>query len=341
MLKNNFFIRLTNWEFWPTGLVYFPVIIYYLWLALKSRSFFFFTVVNSEMETGGLFGTSKYKQLCFLPEHLKPITVLISKDESINNVIEHLKDEKISFPCIAKPDKAERGVGVELLHNGKDLENYLHQATSDFLIQEYITYPFEAGVFYYRFPGNISGEIPSIVLKEFLNVVGDGKSSIKELIHNSFRAKLTWEKQQIKLGVKAGLVPGNGEKVLLEPIGNHNRGTAFFNGNHLINEGLENIFSKISDHLPGFYYGRFDFKAPSLEAFCKGENIKILEVNGVNAEPAHIYDPSGSLWTAWKTLIHHWDIIYKISKKNKNKGIKPLGFSEALLHFKEWKKQKS
>lgn len=290
------------------------------------------------METGGLFGTSKYKQLKFLPDNLKPITIIVPPDESIPRLTERINFNKINYPCIAKPDKAERGSGVELLQNFNDLKNYLNKATSDFLIQEYISFPFEAGVFYYRFPNGKPGKIPSIVLKEFLNVVGDGKSSIKELMMKNFRAKLVWERQSKKTGFDPDFIPESNEKLLLEPIGNHNRGTAFLNGNHLINEQLESIFTKISNNLPDFYYGRFDLKAPSLEAFCRGEGIKILEVNGVNAEPAHIYDPTTPLLIGLQTLLKHWRIIYQISRINRISGIKPEKFLQVLSHYKEWKK---
>ncbi|MBA3901698.1 MAG: hypothetical protein H0X62_16100 [Bacteroidetes bacterium] len=338
MPGSNFFIRLTHWEYWPTKLVYFPVFIYYLWLAIKSRSFFFFDNVNPVMEAGGLFGTSKYKQLNFLSDNLKPKTILIHPGTFIGAVMEKLKREEITFPFIAKPDKAERGIGVELLHDLPGLEKYLKNVSFDFIIQEYISFPFEAGVFYYRFPDAKSGKIPSIVLKEFLSVTGDGISSINELMLKSERAKLVLKRQKIQLGNKINAIPAEGERMLLEPIGNHNRGTAFIDGNYLINENLEKIFNAIANQLPDFHYGRFDLKAPSLEAFCKGEQLRIVEVNGVNAEPAHIYDASTPILVAWRTLFCHWGIIYQISKINSAKGLKPAKLYSMLSHFREWKK---
>lgn len=340
MFKNNFFIRLTNWEFWPTAVVYFPVFFYYLWLAIKARSLFFFSSANPDMETGGLFGTSKYRQLIRLPEDLRPVMILVSPGLSVSAIVDQLRSKGISFPCIAKPDKGERGVGVEILKNETDLENYCQRSRSEFLIQELITYSFEAGVFYYRYPDEEKGKICSIVLKEFLHVVGDGKSSIVELTKKNYRARLVWKALQVRIGEKINSIPHKGEKIILEPIGNHNRGTAFLNGNYLISENLENVFTGISNHIPDFYYGRFDLRAPSLEAFIEGKQIKILEVNGVNSEPAHIYDPSAKLLDGWKTLFAHWRIIDRISKINRKNGFKPITFHEAFYHYREWKKSK-
>jgi hypothetical protein len=90
--------------------------------------------------------------------------------------------------------------------------------------------------------------------------------------------------------------------------------------------------------LPEYYYGRFDLKVPSLQDLCQGKNLKIMEVNGVNSEPAHIYEPETKLSTAMKTLLNHWKIIYEISKMNRKRGLSPQKFSDAWADFMERKK---
>ncbi|MEX2593137.1 MAG: hypothetical protein WD426_10190 [Anditalea sp.] len=177
-----------------------------------------------------------------------------------------------------------------------------------------------------------------MVIKEFLSVAGDGISSVEELIMKNDRALLVWGNLKRHLGEKVKIVLKLNEKKILEPIGNHNRGTKFLNGNKLINDELINILTSISSHLPDFHYGRFDLKAPSLEDFLKGKNIKILEVNGVNAEPAHIYDPSTMLYDGIKTLLAHWNLIYKISDQKRAMGYRPVTLKKAVCHYKEWKR---
>jgi len=110
-------------------------------------------------------------------------------------------------------------------------------------------------------------------------------------------------------------------------------------GNHLINSELLNFFDALSYQIPHFHYGRFDLKAPSEEDFMNASGIKFLEVNGVNAEPAQIYDPNARFWKGVRTLLWHWKIIYTISLENKKKGVKPVSFKVAWRHLKEWKKQ--
>ncbi len=336
-MKSNFLIRLTNWEFWATGFVHAPTVLYFSWLALKMRSIFFFSAVNPNIETGGLFGASKYRQLCFLPDDLKPKTVLIPVKSTLETVLTQLQQASINFPCIAKPDKAERGIGVALLNTKKNLTEYLQQNKTDFVLQTYIDYPFEAAVFVYRLPNAALFTIPSIATKEFLNVIGDGESTLKNLILQNFRAKLVWERLSQVWQEQLDNVPAKGEKIFLEPIGNHNRGTKFVNGNHLISQELELVFTKICANLPDFHYGRLDLRAPNVADFLEGNHIKIVEVNGVNADPAHIYDPNTSPLMGWKTLLAHWGVIYKISKNNIKNGAKTMSFKEAFTHYKAWK----
>ncbi len=49
-----------------------------------------------------------------------------------------------------------------------------------------------------------------------------------------------------------------GQTQLIEPIGSHNLGTKFINGNALKSSAIEARIHQWADQLPGFYYGRFD-----------------------------------------------------------------------------------
>ncbi|MEP6789425.1 MAG: M24 family metallopeptidase, partial [Acidobacteriota bacterium] len=48
--------KLTHWEYWPFGIIQAPLFFYYPWLALKSRSLFFFSASNPGILMGGMFG---------------------------------------------------------------------------------------------------------------------------------------------------------------------------------------------------------------------------------------------------------------------------------------------
>ncbi|GAB3001822.1 hypothetical protein GCM10027284_19380 [Cyclobacterium sediminis] len=254
--------------------------------------------------------------------------------------LEALSNVGIKFPLIAKPDRGERGTAVKVIRDKKGLAAYLEHSKADILLQEFIQTPFEAGVFYYRLPTEEAGNIPSIVLKEFLTVVGDGKTSLKDLVDESPRGRLVSKNLFKGDGPNPKEILPLGKERILEPIGNHNRGTKFIDGTKLSNPTLVRFFDKLSLQLDSFYYGRVDLKANSVEDFVQGRGIKVLEINGVNAEPAHIYDPNTKLWEGIKTLLKHWSLIYEISNKNGASKHSTTSLKEAWEHYVQREKIK-
>ncbi|WP_158861524.1 ATP-grasp domain-containing protein [Lunatibacter salilacus] len=297
-------------------------------------------MANPKMEMGGLYNCSKHKQLKRIPREFTPKTIYVHKNTPFPLILARILDSNLDFPLIAKPDRGERGVGVSLVKDKSELTKYTDKAKGDFLIQEYIDTPFEAGLFYYRIPGQASGFIPSLVVKSFLKVTGDGYSSTRDLIFQIPRARMVATNLLQRSDINPDEVLPYGKIKILEPIGNHNRGTEFVDGSYLHNPELVYFFDTLSSHIPHFHYGRFDLRAPSEEDFKKGSGIKILEVNGVNAEPAHIYDPKAKFWTGVRTLLRHWEIIYTISMENEKRGFRPASFSTAWKHYKSWRIKK-
>jgi hypothetical protein len=308
-----------EWEYWPSYMFYVPLLPYAFYLAFKARSFGFFSAVNPSIEGSGNGLESKYKTLQLIPSKYKPKSIIISKNKNILKVVSNLENENINYPLIIKPDIGFRGLLVKKINSEVELKNYLKKYNSiDLIIQEFIDYENECGIFYYKIPGEINGKITSITLKKYLSVLGDGKSTLFELIKKNKRAKnylnLVLDLNKDKLNN----IPDKNENLVLTFIGNHSKGTQFINGNHLINKSLENIIDTINKDINGWNYGRIDVKYNSFEELLKGENLKILEINGVISEPTHIYDASkGSYLKALKSIKKHWGIIYKIGVKNK------------------------
>ena len=80
---------------------------------------------------------------------------------------------------------------------------------------------------------------------------------------------------------------------------------------------------------PGFYFGRFDVRSPSIEDL-QGGSFEVLELNGVSAEATHIYDPSVSLRKAYRTLLVQWRIAFEIGAMNRTTGSGPMPLKEFL-----------
>lgn len=315
------YYKVRYFEFWPYWVFYFPMLFYGIYLALKARSFLYFTATNPAMVAGGLVGEAKMNLLRRLAPEFLPETVLL--DASTGITTEQIAS--LRFPCVVKPNCSERGFGVERIVDIEALRIYFKEKSGDFVVQEFVTYPLELGILYHRFPGGKSG-ITSVVSKEFLTLTGDGQSTVEQLMQANIRACFRWEYLQEKFKNSLSIVLPLGETMLLEPIGNHNRGTKFLNANYLINEQLLAVFDRIAAPLNGFYYGRFDIKVASLDDLYAGKEIRVLEVNGVESEPAHIYDPAMSLWEAYHSVLTHMQLIYRISKANRKAGARVDSF---------------
>jgi hypothetical protein len=339
--RNAKLIRLRSWEYWPFAVVYFPVFIYWVWLSIKARSFFFFSASNPSIESGGLLGESKIDILDLIDDAYKPVTVFVGRDASEVSLTSRFWGANLGFPVIAKPDVGERGRGVEKIEDMAALYAYHQKSPADYLIQEYVDYPLEFGVFYYRMPDQRRGTISSIVRKEFLSVTGNGHDNLAELILANDRATLQWELLKVRYAQSLHQVLAKGQKMTLVTIGNHCLGTKFLNANHLITPELTAVFDKISNDITGFYYGRYDLRCTRLEDFYQGRNIRIMELNGAGAEPAHIYDPGFSIWEGWKVLLHHWKVLYEISIQNHKTGTPYMRLSEARAIWKRAKAVKN
>ena len=174
---------------------------------------------------------------------------------------------------------------------------------------------------YSRLPEAKKGRIHSVVQKEFLSVVGDGESTLKSLFQKSERTRYHFDMVMAMYHDELEEVLPKGKRKELISIGNHCRGTTFLDGNHLITQKLVEVFDVIAKPIEGFYFGRFDLRVTNLDDLYQGENIKIMELNGVNSEPAHIYDPQMPLFKAYKVMFKHWGIIYRISSINHRNGV--------------------
>ena len=322
-------------------LVYLPASFYFVYLAIKARTFFFFAASNPTIENGGLLFESKWKIFNLIPNDLFPSTLFVNENEEMDALLLRLQLANIKFPFIAKPDVGGRGFGVMKITCIDDLIKYRDVVRVSFLIQEYIDFPLELSVFYVRNPNSIKGEITSVTVKELLTIKGDGVSTIDELINHNDRAFLQYSVLRKDDGMNFNEVLELNKVKTLVPYGNHVRGAKFLDYSHIIDSELTETFDNISSKIDGFYFGRFDIRCSSIEDLKKGKNISILELNGAGAEPAHIYDPNFSYFKAQKVLCSYFKNMYMVSSANHKLGVPYMTLKEFVEIRKLEKQYKS
>ncbi len=331
-----FFIKLFNWEYWPFHVVYAPLYPYWLYLCVKARSFFFFNTSNPAIKNGGFLMESKKEIYDLIPAEYYPPTLFFKRSTSPEEITERVNQKKLEYPLVGKPDIGMKGMMVKKLENEKDLVNYADNSKVDFLVQEFVSYKNEVGIFYYRYPDQEKGHISGIVRKEFLSVKGDGVSTVEQLLSKNKRAVLQLSTLRIKEKDKMNVLLKKDEEIVIVPYGNHIRGARFLDDSDLIDEELVNTIDRICKQVNGFYFGRLDIRYNTWEELKQGRNFSIIELNGAGSEPTHMYDPKHTIFFAWKEIIRHWNILYRISKLNYHPNKRPyMSLRSGLTMFKE------
>jgi len=329
---NVFFHRIRHVEYWPFWVFYGPFIPFFLFYGLKNGSFLHFLAINPGIKNSGCFNFSKYSVLKQLPENYLPRELFLPKnDRQSFNPTKH----DFQFPFIVKPDRGNRGRGVELVRNEKQMRKALEK-NYDFIIQEYIDYPHEFGIFYYHNARTGEKGLTGITSKDFLTVTGDGISTFEQLLRKNPRSKSNLDHFKQKFAEKWEKVLKNDEKVLVEEIGNHNRGTCFLDASFLLNENVEKLFFELASHIDGFYWGRFDVKAKTTEDLETGHFLKIMEVNGGSSEPSHMFDPGYNWWDARGFILQHLKLHYGVVKANIQNGVEVPGYKTFWKEVKQY-----
>ncbi len=331
MKAKNFLYRLTHWETWHYLAKYIPIMPVWLWYCFRAHSFWFFMPSNPTLTFGGFEGESKREMFEQLPDGSYPKSMYVSHDMSFSEIEKMVTVHSFVFPVAVKPDVGMMGFMFRKIDNIDKLKQYHQTMPADYIIQDLVTYPLEVSVFYYRLPYKTKGQITGFLKKEYLQVVGDGRSDLKQLITNYPRVQFRLEEMLSKHKGKLDHIIPEGEAYCLSNALNLSRGGKLISLAHEKDENLLKVFDGLSHYTNHFYYGRYDIKCASVEDLKAGKNFYILEYNGCGAEPHHIYGDGNTLLQAYKILLQHWKVLYQISKYNHNNGASRWGF------LKGWK----
>jgi hypothetical protein len=98
---------------------------------------------------------------------------------------------------------------------------------------------------------------------------------------------------------------------------------------------LTATLARLLDAVPGYAFGRMDIRVPSIDDLRHGRGIKVLELNGVSAESAHIYHPGTPLLDGYRAMFHQWSIAFEVGAAYANAGVATTSALELLRQFRQ------
>ncbi|HED53060.1 MAG TPA: alpha/beta fold hydrolase [Phycisphaerales bacterium] len=341
--------KLRHHEWWPAWTLYGPLVPWFAWLAIRSKHPLALTCCNPGIEPGGgVAGESKSDILTGLLNaghdavlYGEPIPLDATPRIRAEHTLRRIQTEPAigGFPVILKPDRGERGMGVKLCRDERDVFEFFERTPVEAIVQRFHPGPNEIGIFWVRRPrpgSDLNGRIFSVTRKHFPKLVGDGKHSIEHLILNHHRYRCQAAIFLDRFADRLGEVLGKDEHITLSGAGNHAQGAKFTDGHDLITPELEREVDRIASAYRGpnggeLDFGRFDFRYADESELKQGRGLAAVEVNGVTSESTNIYDPSRSIFFAWRTLAAQWSIAYRIGTDRMARGAKPLSLADLLF----------
>ncbi|HUZ58247.1 MAG TPA: hypothetical protein VMU83_05645 [Hanamia sp.] len=317
----NLITKIKNWEQWPFKILYAPIAPVWAWYMIRSGSVWFFTPSNPKLTFGGMEGEPKKEMHDLLPVELCPNYFNVKPSISFQEIKEMLAHSGIQYPLIVKPEVGGQGILFRKIENEEHLKEYHSKIPVEYFIQEFIKYPVEVSLFYYRYPFEKRGAITGFLQKIPMRVTGDGIHTLEELLLMNLKAKKRIAGLKLKHGQNFNKIIPVGETYILSYAANHNRGAQFIDLSSEIDDKLIEMLDEISLGINDFFYGRYDIMCNSIEELKQRKNFMILEYNGCGAEPNHFYDTGYTLSGAWNEILKHWKILYRISSYNHKQEI--------------------
>ena len=121
-------------------------------------------------------------------------------------------------------------------------------------------------------------QITSVGKKEFCKLIGDGKRTLEILVNENHRIAHRASILKDRFETQWHQIIPKGKELLVEPIGNHNRGTTFLDAREHKSKEMLDWIEICLQNLPDFDYGRIDLKIKNWNAFKDNTGIKILEI---------------------------------------------------------------
>jgi hypothetical protein len=330
-------------EHMPKWLNLVPMVAQWLWLSLRYGSFTLPATANPAIAAGGLAGEGKSEYFAIMGAHARSFTAdfVLVKNNSGDAVAEAfvaMRDAGLTFPLIAKPDIGWCGFGVRLIADPADLKFYLDRFPKDetVILQRFIAYEGEAGLYYTRHPGDVHGQVTGVLLRAFPRVVGDGRRTVAQLIAADPRVHRLGQDGRSEPCCDPDYVPRAQEIVRVSITGSTRVGGLYSDATSLVTTALSEAVDAIAKDMTELHVARFDVRYETLGALGKGRNFTIIEVNGAGSEAVHAWDPRYSLAEAYRIVFAKQKMLFRIGAAMRARGNGAPGlFTLAKLYLRQ------
>lgn len=328
----------------PKWLNLIPMIVQWFWLSLRHGSWTLPGAANPRITAGGLAGEGKSEYFSVMGNWAKANTADFAvfrntrTCSSLADAERSMAEASLTFPLVLKPEIGWCGFGVRIVRTRCELQSYLESyPAGEFIIfQKFVPYEGEAGIYFAHMPGEERGRVTGILLRFFPRVVGDGYSTIAELIARSPRAHRLGRDGRSEPCCAMSKSPLAGEIVRLSVTGSTRVGGLYQDATSLITPELENAINAIAMDMGPLHVARFDVRYQSIAAMRAGHSFKIIEVNGAGSEAVHAWDPRYSLPQAYRIVFEKQRLLFAIGAAMRKRGHKPpSGWQVAKLYWRQ------
>lgn len=328
-----------DFERLPKWLNLVPMVAQWLWLGIRYASVTLPSSANPHITAGGLVGDTKseyFNAMGPLARSRVADFVMVQPDgaASLVSSLAAMHSANLQFPVVAKPDLGWCGFGVRRIDDSSELQDYLERYPHDavLMLQQYLAEPGEAGLFYMRHPDQPAGKLIGILLRHYPQVVGDGASTIAQLIERDARLQRTMQSDEHECKHEPDRVPVAGEIVRLSLIASTRVGGRYEDGSIHATPALTAAIDAIACDMPQFHVGRFDVRYATLDDLRRGQ-FTIMEVNGAGSEAVHAWDPKYSIRDVYRIVFAKQRLLFSLAAANRRRGHKPIGVIALARHY--------
>jgi hypothetical protein len=324
----------------PKWLNLVPMMGQWLWLSIRYGSATLPSSANPALTSGGMVGEGKLEYFDIMGDHARAMTAAttcvhntgVAGFDAAKNAIQ---TAGITYPIIAKPDIGWCGFGVRLVRDDVELLEYLAMFPigEAIVLQRFIPYEGEAGLFYMRDPDQPSGRLIGILLRYFPRVIGNGLDPVASLIARDPRLARVGRDGLSEPCCDPAYIPAAGEIVRVSTIGSTRVGGLYRDATPLITPALDAAVDALACDMTAFHVGRFDVRYKSLTALLTGRDFTIIEVNGAGSEAVHAWDPQFSLRKAYGIIFEKQRRLFSIAAKMRRRGHRPITIMQLTKLF--------